>query len=229
MQDAGQAGPRAERDIVDLTRETDEDAVPPPSPLEVAGDYRAEADADADADDPSPSTSEWETDSETGSDASANAAPAPGPAPALGPVLGNREDAGGAETGAGRGEGGPTLAEAIRELRELKEQIDALEADMVPEFDALRQMIRRLRFATRMHARDSPSGYTTGDVAFFSSMRRRFVQSWEDEREFLLRCEPYHLVFLANLLDFPAMRDRGDAMLGPDPTRDDNDDDRRER
>lgn len=184
MQDAGEAGPRAERDIVDLTREMDE------------VDAQAQAQAD---DDPSPSTSEWETDSSSSSSASSHSGAGPVPTETATATEANGAD---------------QWAEAIRELRGLKEQIDALEADMVPEFDALRQMIRRLRFATHMH--NTPSGYTTGDVAFFSSMRRRFSQDWEEEREFLLRCEPYHLVFLANLLDFPAMRDRGDAMLGPD-------------
>lgn len=198
MQDAGQAGPRAERDVIDLTREPDTGSDSDSDSLSEAGtreraespDYADDdADADADADD-------MARGRESVPGSGSRSASDPGV-----PPIRERDDR-------------AILEEALAELRALKAQIDALEEDMVPEFDALRQMIRRLRFANRMTPRDAP-GRTPSDTSFFDSMRRRFSQSWEDEREFLLRCEPYHLVFLANLLDFPAVRECEQMMTEP--------------
>ena len=91
----------------------------------------------------------------------------------------------------------------------MKESLDAIETRMreyiEPDIEALRLMVRRLRFANDIRARNAP-GRTTSDTAFFDGMRRKFMQKWELDPDFFLKCEPYQLLFLANLLDLPAIR-----------------------
>lgn len=135
------------------------------------------------------------------------------PACALGPAQVDLETggagAGGLQLGVEASLG--ALRAALDEHEEAtRQRLEALERSLFREMDFVRTMLRRIRFGQTAATEGGDVQRRSADARFFELVRRKFLGSWEDSFMDVLSLQPYQMVFLANLLDLPAIRATGD-------------------
>jgi hypothetical protein len=92
-----------------------------------------------------------------------------------------------------------------RELRTVRAEVERLaDRDEMHrhEVEMLRVQVRRAN-AERATARTAETARR--DNAFFDAMRRRFVDSWRDNIDLILKFSPHQLLFLGHLLQLPVI------------------------
>jgi len=90
----------------------------------------------------------------------------------------------------------------LRALRGEQERLADRDELQRHELEMLRVHVRRSN-AERASARAAET--SRRDNAFFDAMRRRFVDSWREDLELILKFSPHQLLFLGHLLQLPAI------------------------
>jgi predicted RNase H-like nuclease (RuvC/YqgF family) len=70
------------------------------------------------------------------------------------------------------------------------------------EVEVLRNHVRR---ANAEHTNTRAAEISRRDAAFFDGVRRRFVESWREDLELMMKMQPHQLLFFGHLLNLPVI------------------------
>lgn len=85
----------------------------------------------------------------------------------------------------------------IGDLEGVIEEMETRERELKDSVEILRTTVRRLRF------QNQPGDRLRRDNSFFDAARRKFLNRWDGNMEYLSAAQPEHLGFLAALIDLP--------------------------
>lgn len=92
------------------------------------------------------------------------------------------------------------LRDQINEMARIIIDFERKEGERESSIEVLRNTVRRLRFTQTQNVENIRA---RRDNSFFDAVRRKFLNNWQGDIEYITKAQPEHLAFLAALVDLP--------------------------